>query len=134
VRHILRALLIAVVIVIGVFWLLNYRPAHRLSETLSNPVGTSGSLTLDVRKAREQGAELGEKASTAIEESAISAKIKAKMALDDSVKARAIDVSTHGSVVTLSGTVRSAAEHERAIRLARETNGVTEVVDHLRVE
>jgi hyperosmotically inducible protein len=55
------------------------------------------------------------------------------MALDDSVRARTIDVSTTDGVVTLAGTVRSAAEHDRAVRLARETNGVKQVVDRLNV-
>ena len=67
-------------------------------------------------------------------ESALTAKIKSKMALDDHVNARAIDVDTSGSVVTLSGTVRSKDQQERALRLARDTEGVTRVVDRLRVQ
>lgn len=55
------------------------------------------------------------------------------MALDDSVKARAIDVTTTGSTVTLTGTVRSASERDRAVALARETAGVTAVVDRLEI-
>jgi osmotically-inducible protein OsmY len=55
------------------------------------------------------------------------------MVLDDSVKARGIDVDTSRTVVTLSGVVRSADERDRAVRLARETEGVTKVVDKLRV-
>src|SRR5437870_11405103 len=85
---------------------------------------------IDTEKARERGAELGEKAAEAtakiqdtVGEAAITTKIKAKMALDDSVKARSIDVSTNGSEVTLGGTVRSAAERQRAVTLARETAG-----------
>jgi osmotically-inducible protein OsmY len=69
-----------------------------------------------------------------VTEAGVTAKIKAKMALDDSVKSRAIDVTTNGSTVTLSGRVGSAAEHDRAVRLARETEGVTQVVDHLKIE
>ena len=56
------------------------------------------------------------------------------MALDDLVKARTINVDTTGSVVTLSGTVESSQERERAVRLARETAGVTNVVDKLQVK
>jgi osmotically-inducible protein OsmY len=56
------------------------------------------------------------------------------MVLDDNIKARAIDVTTDGSTVTLSGTLQTVDEHDRAIRLARETAGVTHVVDHLRIE
>jgi osmotically-inducible protein OsmY len=100
-------------------------------------VGTSGS----VETARARGAEMGEKVAIAAAkvketagEAALTSKIKAKMMLDDNVQARAIDVTTDGSIVTLSGTVGSASEHDRAVRLARETSGVTHVVDHLRVE
>ena len=91
--------------------------------------------------ARERGAEVGEKVAIAAEkvketaaEAALTSKIKAKMVLDDYVKARAIDVTTNGSTVTLTGTVRSVSEHDRALRLARETAGVTQVIDRLTVE
>ena len=67
-------------------------------------------------------------------EAALTSKIKAKMVLDDNIRARAIDVSTDGSTVTLTGTVQSVDEHDRAMRLARETAGVTQVVDRLRVQ
>jgi osmotically-inducible protein OsmY len=50
------------------------------------------------------------------------------------VKAAAIDVDTNGTVVTLSGTVRSEHERMRAVLLARETDGVTDVVDRLRLK
>jgi osmotically-inducible protein OsmY len=102
----------------------------------SSRVGTTG--VIDTEKARERGAELGQKAAAAaarvqetVTEAALTTKIKAKMALDDSVKARAIDVSTTGSTVTLNGVVRSTAEHDRAVALAQETNGVARVIDHL---
>jgi osmotically-inducible protein OsmY len=68
-----------------------------------------------------------------MQDAAVTTKIKAKMALDDTIKARAIDVSTSGTTVTLSGRVGSRAERDRALSLARETSGVTEVVDHLRI-
>jgi osmotically-inducible protein OsmY len=55
------------------------------------------------------------------------------MALDDHVKAANIDIDTVGSVVTLRGTVRNDEERKRAVQLARETDGVTSVVDRLAV-
>ena len=35
--------------------------------------------------------------------------------------------------MTLEGTIGSAAEHDQAVRLARNTTGVKQVVDHLKV-
>jgi hyperosmotically inducible protein len=64
----------------------------------------------------------------------LSGRIKSKMALDDLVRARGIDVSTTGGVVTLTGTVHSVGERDQALRLARDTTGVTQVVDRLLVQ
>jgi len=91
-------------------------------------------------RAREIGEQVGERAGTvattagqALADGSVTAKIKAKLALDDHVRARDIDIDTAGTTVTVSGTVRTADERERVLRLARETDGVTEVVDRLRV-
>jgi hyperosmotically inducible periplasmic protein len=80
-----------------------------------------------------KAADAAHKLGDTMTESTLTAKIKSKMALDDYVKARAIDVDTSGSAVTLRGTVASKAERDRAVRLARETAGVTQVIDRLRV-
>jgi hyperosmotically inducible protein len=73
------------------------------------------------------------RAEEAVTEATLTSKIKAKMALDDLVKASNISVRTEGSVVTLSGTVASNDEQKRAVRIASETTGVTKVVNHLKV-
>ncbi len=106
---------------------------------------TSRSATgIDAEKAREKGAELTRKAAETtkvvaertgevMSDAALTAKIKSKMALDDHVKARNINVDTSGTIVTLTGTVHSEEERQRAARLARETDGITRVVDRLQV-
>jgi hyperosmotically inducible protein len=141
-RSLIRAVLVvALVAIVGMF-LFGYwtgsawRPGTRTTTTAT--VGTSG--TINTEKARERGAEIGEKAAVAVakvqdtvSEAEVTGKIKAKMALDDLVKARAIDVTTNGTTVTLTGTVSSHAEHDRAVALARETAGVNKVVDGLRI-
>jgi osmotically-inducible protein OsmY len=63
----------------------------------------------------------------------ITATVKARLAADDIVRAYVIDVDTAEGVVTLSGTVPTAVAEDRAIRLARETDGVVEVVDEIAV-
>jgi hyperosmotically inducible protein len=95
---------------------------------------------IDTAAARERGAELGARAAVAaarvgdtLEEGSLTAKIKAKMVLDDLVKARDINVTTSGTTVTLTGTVHSQKERERALALARETEGISQVIDHLTV-
>jgi len=110
------------------------------SRTSATAVGTSGTTSTREEAAREKGREVGEKLAVATEkvkenvaEAALTAKIKAKMTLDDSVKARSIDVTTSGTTVTLTGSVHSQAEHDRAVALARETSGITNVVDRLTI-
>lgn len=117
-----------------------FRPISVASPD-TRAVGTSGTVGSREDAARERGREVGERIAVAtekvkenVDEAALTAKIKAKMALDDSVKARTIDVTTNGSTVTLTGTVRSRAEHDRAVALSRETSGVTGVVDRLTLE
>jgi hyperosmotically inducible periplasmic protein len=63
----------------------------------------------------------------------ISTNVKSKMAVDDTVKAYQIDVDTQNGVVTLSGAVDSSLAKERAVQIARTTDGVRDVVDRITV-
>lgn len=60
--------------------------------------------------------------------------VKSKLAADETVKAYQIDVDTAGGVVTLSGAVDNQAAKERAVQLARETDGVQRVEDRITVD
>lgn len=66
-------------------------------------------------------------------DSGMTTKIKAEMAQDDLVEANDINVTTRDHVVTLTGTVETPAEKEQALRIARAADGVTDVVDEIRV-
>ena len=68
------------------------------------------------------------------EDAAITAKVKTKMAADEVVKARHIDVDTVRGVVQLNGTVNSADEKSRALQIARSCEGVVDVRDNLKVQ
>jgi hyperosmotically inducible protein len=63
----------------------------------------------------------------------ITTNVKSKMAADDSVKALEINVDTKNGIVTLTGDVDSAIAKERAVQIARTTDGVREVVDNITV-
>ncbi len=145
----IRTVVILVVLVAAAAFLLGWWGGDRLepSRDRQDAVGTGGTPApqapdVDVKKerAREVGAEIGERTATAASEArralaagGLTAKIKAKMALDDSIKALDIDVDTSGSTVTLRGVVDTEAQRQRAVQLARETDGVTRVEDRLRV-
>lgn len=72
-------------------------------------------------------------AAAAVRDAWITTQIQAKYFVDDLVKGRRIDVDTKNGVVTLSGEVSSAAERQRALAHSREVDGVTRVVDRLKV-
>ena len=131
-RALLRLVLLVVIVAAVAAFFFGYRLGGDGVET---PV-SARVPTVDTDKARATGAAIGEKvassaaqAEQALNDGSLTAKIKAKMALDDTVKALAIDVDTNGSVVTLTGAVHSEAERAKAVQLARETEGVTTVND-----
>lgn len=139
-RALLRLIVVIVIVAAAIAFFMGYRIGeHGVTRPSESAVGTTGTGPgVDTTRARETGAAIGEKVATganqaerALESGALTAKIKSKMALDDTVKALDIDVDTNDGVVTLSGTVHSAAERTRAVQLARETSGVTSVNDRL---
>ena len=67
--------------------------------------------------------------SCASTDTGITTKVKAKLAADGVVKASQIEVATSNGVVTLTGNVDSEEAKDRALNLARDTDGVVNVVD-----
>jgi hypothetical protein len=139
VRTLLRVVLVIIVVAAVAAFFFGYRMADRDDRESPYAVGTTGR-TVDVGTAREAGAEIAESvaeganaAQRLAASATLTAKIKSKMALDDSVQASRIDVDSAGGVVRLHGTVDSEAQRERALQLARETEGVTSVVDELTI-
>ena len=130
-------MLVALVVVAAAFYLIGYWSGGREG---SDDDGRQSTHAVDKAAAREAGAEIGEKAaavaarvSESIEEGSLTAKIKAKMVLDDLVKARAINVTTDGTAVTLRGhgaLTAGARAHPGACEKPRASRNV---VDRLTV-
>ena len=64
----------------------------------------------------------------------INTAVKNKLAADPTTSAARINVDTSNGVVTLSGKVPTAAEKSEAERIARNTQGVTQVVNNISTE
>lgn len=70
----------------------------------------------------------GDSVSTKLSDSVITAKVKAEFAKDKTVSATDIKVETDSNgLVQLSGTAKSQVEAEQAVRIAKNTKGVTAV-------
>lgn len=68
-----------------------------------------------------------------MDDSTITAKVKAALVDHDSIKSTDISVKTDQKVVTLSGFVESRAQAEEAVKVAKGVEGVTSVSDKLHV-
>jgi hyperosmotically inducible protein len=115
--------------------------------TLSGSVNTAAEKTQAVAVARgtdgvvnvvdnitlKVPAEMARPVDTAAGDAALTAAVKAKLLADPKVSGLKIDVDTKDAVVTLTGTVRSQAEKDEALRLARETESVKNVTDQITV-
>lgn len=64
----------------------------------------------------------------------IGTQVKTNLTADETVKAAQIEVGVQKKVVTLSGTVNNDAVKERAVAVARGTDGVAEVIDQIVVK
>ena len=68
-----------------------------------------------------------------MDDSTITAKVKAALVDHESIKSTDISVKTDQKVVTLSGFVESQAQAEEAMKVAKGVEGVTSVSDKLHV-
>ena len=64
----------------------------------------------------------------------LTTKVKTNLTADETVKAASIDVGVQKKIVTLSGTVDTPAVKERAVAVARQTDGVADVVDQITIK
>jgi hyperosmotically inducible protein len=142
-RGLFKLILLAIVVVAaGVFFLGWDIDRWRGVDRSGDVTGTTGAeVARDAgatarqagESAKEKTAQAADATMRAIEDGRLTSKIKAKMALDDSVKALDLNVDTTDGVVTVRGDVRSEAERQRALALARETTGVKQVIDQIQI-
>jgi hyperosmotically inducible protein len=86
-----------------------------------------------VEKAGEETKEVLSKTGEVINDTWITTKIKADFIGEDGLKGSDIDVSTTNHVVTLKGTVPTAAARDRALAIAKGTDGVRQVANQMTI-
>jgi len=130
------------------------RVENQLIVDLSAPTGTAGvkaKTKEGVEKTKEGAEKLGEKTKSGAEKVAdktkeglsktgevitdgwITTRVKSKFVGEDLLKDSDINVDTNDHVVTLRGTVMSAAGRARAVAQAKEVEGVHKVIDQLTI-
>lgn len=115
--------------------------AHKAKEATKTGAEKTGDAAKKVgEKTKDVAQDVGEKAKDAAiktkdvtADASITAAVKTKLLGDTKVGGLKINVDTKDNVVTLTGTVKSAAERDEAIRLAKTTTGVKSVVNKLTI-
>lgn len=103
-------------------------------QDIDNRIEAPSELAQAGDEAAAAAERAGDRAGENVSDALITTKVKAKLASDDQVKARDINVSTEAGVVELKGTVPDEQAKRRAIELARNTEGVKNVEDELIVD
>ena len=76
----------------------------------------------------------GKSVDETVDDATITTRVKTSLLNDPDVATLRIDVDTFKGVVTLSGAVKSVAERDKAIALARKIGGVTDVKSTLQIQ
>jgi osmotically-inducible protein OsmY len=96
------------------------------------------SAAVDARNAASDMGDTMERkadqAGQAIDDAAITASVKSKYLLDDTLKGLQIDVDTEQGIVRLTGSVQDDAAKERATQIAQGVEGVMNVDNQLTVQ
>lgn len=110
---------------------LTLAPAGRSSANRGS--ARPAPLSKDADSVRAHAKTAADRVEKEITDTLVTTKVQAMFYLDREVKSMDIGVSTHGGIVTLTGTVDSDAARKKAVADARSTDGVKQVVDKLTV-
>jgi hyperosmotically inducible protein len=112
----------------------------RRSSFLALPIlvisTASWAGTVELKTAQtpaQEAKQAPQKAGNPITDSWITMKVHSQFIPEDTLEGSDIDVDTNAGVVTLKGTVLTAAGRDRAIAIAKATDGVKGVTNQLRI-
>lgn len=106
----------------------------KAADKSSKAMEKAGDKTKETsKKAGDKTKEVASDTGEAITDAWITTKVKAQFVGEDALEGSDINVDTNDHVVTLKGTVASAAGRSRAVAIAKATKGVTRVVDDLTI-
>ena len=150
-------LLVGIIIGVGAYWFYTTKEGksavHSTGEQIENATKSARDSiqekirVLDLRPeqikedlsrtgqvVRRKSREAGQAIADATADARITGAIKAKLVGSSDLSAFSISVNTTGGIVTLSGTVPTAEHISKAMLLAMDTDGVTEVISTLQVK
>jgi len=109
-------------------------PAETAGRSLDQAARTAGSAVGDAAEKTGQAiGDAAEKTGQAISDTTITSKIKAGILAESGLSVTEIHVETTNGAVTLTGTVKSKADSDKAASIARSADGVKGVDNRLQV-
>ena len=126
---------ISMLIVVGLAACDKPGPAETAGKKIDQAADKAGQKIGEaVDKAGEKLGEQGAKTGVAIDDAEITAKVKAAIFAEPGLKTLQISVDTVKGVVTLTGSVNSQANRDRAKALASSVTGVKAVENRLAIK
>ena len=99
----------------------------------TRPRTATQEVKQEAREAKQETKAAAQKTGNVITDSWITMKVHSQFVPEDALEDSDIDVETKAGVVTLTGTVETAAGKSRAAAIAKATDGVKSVNDRLRI-
>jgi osmotically-inducible protein OsmY len=103
---------------------------QKATDATKSAAGTVADTT---KKGAQKTKEVLSKTGEVITDTWITSRVKAKFMGDEALRASAINVDSKDNVVTLTGAVPDAASRTKALAMAKEVEGVSRVVDKLKI-
>lgn len=111
---------------------------ERVDSAIATTASAAEEAKVDMKQAMEsteqKAGEMSEAVAQKVEDLEITAKVNAKLADDEVLSARKIDVDTADGHVTMTGPVANAEAASRATELAMMVEGVKSVVNNLVIQ
>ena len=104
------------------------------TTTTTTTIGPSPAASSAIASTASAVARVGDAAGNAASDAIITGSVKAKLLADPDVKGLQIDVDTKNGVVTLNGSTDMAANADKAVSIAKDTEGVKSVENKLTVK
>ena len=102
-------------------------------ETRQKAQAATREAKQEARETSQETKAAAQKTGNAVTDSWITMKVHSQFVPEDALEDSDIDVETKAGVVTLMGTVETAAGKTRAVAIAKATDGVKSVNDRLRI-
>jgi hyperosmotically inducible protein len=115
----------------------NQQPADKTGQSMGQPgqqqEQAAGSVQKQLDQANTAITENATAAGKAVDDASLTARVKAALIAEPTIKAMSIDVDSKDGVVTLFGTVDNLATRDKATQTVAGVEGVKSVLNNLKI-